>query len=451
MRPLPCAVVLLLFTTQPERAFACLCGSGGPPCQAYFLVDAIFAGTVTAVSPLEPARPYSQRLVRFATVRGFRGVEETMVEVVTASDDGGCGYRFEIGRQYLVYARRGQQGRLTTSICSRTRPLADAAEDLKFFEELRGTPRGARVSGTIKHWERDFATGRRREYPAVPDVPVQLRGPAGAGQASTDEQGRYEISGIGPGMYEVEAFPPPPFSSKDLRLVVEIPDTRACAVADFGLRYDGRVTGVLRSESGQPVSDVTVQAMAAQRSQGPGLAETVIAKTDSAGYYELAPVPPGDYVIGVELESRLRRRENEGEQVYPRTFYPGTPDVAGAAVIRVGEGNRVELEPMGLPAARQRRQLTGVVVWPDGTPVPGASVLLSEGDATGRQVAVGIQTDEQGRFEFAVYDGLSYGARASYSIPDDPARRHALGRSSAFVASEQTPSLRVVVSLPTRR
>ena len=194
-------------------------------------------------------------------------------------------------------------------------------------------------------------------------------------------------------------FPPPAFSSKYPRSEIDIRDTRSCEVADFGLRYDGRVTGVLRSMSGQPIADVTVQVMASQRSNPRGPAETVSAKTDSAGYYELSELPPGDYVVGVELQ---RRMENEGEQIRPRTFYPGTPDVARAAVIRIGEGNRVELDPMVLPAARERRRLTGVVVWPDGTPVPGAFTSLWDGEASWRQVAVGSKTDEQGRFEFTV-------------------------------------------------
>ena len=449
MRTLISAAALLI-TIHADRASACSCAASGPPCQGYFQVDAVFAGTVTAISEVNDHGDdplFERRVVRLATQRAFRGVEGPTVDVFTGTGGGDCGYAFKTGEQYLVYAFR-RQGRLTTGICSRTRPLAEAGEDLKFIQGLAAAPAGARVSGTITHWENDFATREPRRYPPVADVHVQLRGTGVTREARTDENGHYEMTGVRPGKYEVVVFPPPAFSSKYLRSEIDIPDARGCAIADFGVHYDGRVTGVLRAPSGQPIGGVTVQLMAAQRANPPGPTETVSAKTDSAGYYELAEVPPGEYVVGVELE---RRMENEGERIHPRTFYPGTPDRASAMVIQIGEGNRVELEPMVLPAARQRRQLAGVVVRPDGTPVPGAFISLSDGDASWRQVAVGIQTDEQGRFEFAVYDGLSYVARASYSIPDDPARRQAQGLSSAFVASEQTPSLRVVVSLPTQR
>lgn len=38
---------------------------------------------------------------------------------------------FEVGRTYLVYASPGKEGRLSTSVCMRTRLIKYAAEDLK--------------------------------------------------------------------------------------------------------------------------------------------------------------------------------------------------------------------------------------------------------------------------------------------------------------------------------
>jgi hypothetical protein len=450
MRLLLCAVAFLLFTTHPDPAFACLCGSGGPPCQAYFRVDAVFAGTVTAISRVDgpPDRPFLQRLVSFATVRAFRGVEGTQVDVFTFADEGGCGYEFKIGRRYLVYARRIPEGRLTTSICSRTGPLADATEDLKFIEGLRADPVAAHVSGTITHRERDFATGVPRHYPPVPDLQVQLRGAAGTRETRTDTRGRYYFTSVEPGEYEVQVFPPSVFSSRHLRSEIDISEPRGCAVADFNLNFDGRVTGMLRTASGQPISGVTVQMMAGPRSKPRGAAESIAARTDAAGYYELSEVPPGDYVVGVALQPVMQDWE---ENVYPRTFYPGTSEAGSAGVIRIGEGNRVELEPMVLPAARVRRQLAGVVVQPDGTPVPGASISLTDGEPGWRQVALAVKSDDRGRFEFTVYDGLSYVAQALYVVPDDPTHRQANGWSSAFVVSAQTPPLLVVVIVPAPR
>ena len=342
---------------------------------------------------------------------------------------------------------RRQDGQLHTGICSRTRPIAEAADDLRFIDGLRAAPAGARVSGTITHWERNLAGDAPRKYGPVADVHIQLRGPGGAREARTDEQGRYEITGIRPGKYELQGFPPAVFSSKYLRSEIDLADARACAVADFSIHFDGRVSGVARSMSGQPAAGVTLQLIASQRSDPRRPADMITATTDSAGYYELRDVPPGEYIVGVALQ---RTMERDDVQVYPRTFYPGMADAAGARVITIGEGTRVELDPLQLPAPLERREITGVVVWPDGRPVPSASISLSDGEASWRQVAVGINTDAEGRFTFTVHDGLSYIARAHYNFPDDPAHRQAQGMTGPFVVSTATAPLRVVLKPPNR-
>jgi hypothetical protein len=200
--------------------------------------------------------------------------------------------------------------------------------------------------------------------------------------------------------------------------------------------------------SGQPAAGVTLQLMASQRTDPRRPADMITATTDSAGYYELTEVPPGEYIAGVALQRTMERGDGE---VYSRTFYPGTADAAGAGVVTIGEGTRVELDPLQLPAPRERREITGVVVWPDGRPVPRASIYLSDGEAAWRQVAMGIDTDAEGRFNFTVYEGLSYIARAHYNLPDDPTHRQAQGMTGPFVVSAATAPLRVVLTIPPPR
>ena len=448
MRPLIAASVLLILTVNADPASACSCGSSGPPCQSFFQVDAVFAGTVTSISQVDgpPDLPYPRRLVRVSVERGFRGIEGATAEVLTGMGGGDCGYAFKAGERYLVYAYRNQEGRLATGICSRTRPIAEAAEDLTFIDRLRTAPAGARVSGTITHWERNLAGDTPREYGPVADVHVQLRGQGAALEARTDEQGRYEITGIRPGKYELQVFPPAVFSSKYIRSDVNLADARACAVASFSIHFDGRVSGVVRSMSGQPAAGVTLQLMASQRADPRRPADMITATTDAAGYYELTDVPPGEYIVGVALQRTMERDDGE---VHPRTFYPGSADPAQAKVITIGEGTHVELDPLRLPTSLERRRISGVVVWPDGRPVPSASIALWDGEASWRQVASGIDTDAEGRFSYTVYEGLSYIARAHYNLPDDPTHRQAQGMTP-FVVSATTAPLRVVLKPPNR-
>jgi 5-hydroxyisourate hydrolase-like protein (transthyretin family) len=449
MRSLITAAVVSFVLLRGAPADACSCGDFGPPCQNYFQVDAVFVGTAKTIAEVEAPpdpMPFRRRLVTFTIERALRGLEGTSVGVTTGMGGGDCGYAFKAGERYLVYAYRAQDGQLRTGICSRTRPIAEAADDLTFIDRLRTAPAGARVSGTITHWERSLAGDTAREYGPVADVHVQLRGQGAALEARTDEQGRYEITGIRPGKYELQVFPPAVFSSKYLHSDINLADARACAVADFSIRFDGRVGGVLRTRAG-PAAGVQVQLMASQRDpQHPPRMMT--ATTDSGGYYELTEVPPGEYLVGVALQRTMEREDAEG---YARTFYPGTADAAGATVITIGEGTRVVLDPLQLPAPLQRREITGIVVWPDGRPVPSASISLSDGEAAWRQVAMGIDTDAEGRFSFTVYEGLSYLARAHYNLPEDPTHRQAQGMTGPFVVSAATAPLKVVITIPPPR
>ena len=189
MRSLTAAAVLLILSVHTNPASACSCISSGPPCQGYFQVDAVFAGAVTVISEIDgpPDLPYPRRLVRFAVERGFRGVDAATAEAVTGMGGGDCGYPFKTGERYLVYAYRNQEGRLATGICSRTRPLAEADEDLAFIQGLRTAPSGARVSGTIRYWERDLATTI-----SLSDGEASWRQVAGG--ITTDQQGRFSFA-----------------------------------------------------------------------------------------------------------------------------------------------------------------------------------------------------------------------------------------------------------------
>jgi hypothetical protein len=236
-------------------------------------------------------------------------------------------------------------------------------------------------------------------------------------------------------------IPPPGFSSKYLEQKLDLRDPRACAVADFGVRFDGRVSGIAQDAGGLPAGDIELELMASQSIGARGLIETISTKTDQGGHFEFTEVPPGRYVLGVGLQRRM-----ESEIVYPRTFHPGTANSSEATTITVGEGTRQELQPMKLPPPRRSLELRGTVTSADGLPVPGAFVSLSDGEASWRQVAMGIQTGADGQFTFRVHDGLSYIARASYNIPDDPQHRQLGGTAGPFIATTDLAPLRLVLT-----
>jgi hypothetical protein len=85
---------------------------------------AIFEGRVKRIED-----PMGEPKVHFQIVRTFKGPSQEALVVSTANNSAACGYGFEEGKSYLVYASE-TDAVLSTSLCSRTQPLASATEDL---------------------------------------------------------------------------------------------------------------------------------------------------------------------------------------------------------------------------------------------------------------------------------------------------------------------------------
>jgi 5-hydroxyisourate hydrolase-like protein (transthyretin family) len=382
--------------------------------------------------------PFPRRLVVFAIERAFRGVQDATVEVTTGMGGGDCGYEFKDRERYVVYAHRSSNGRLVTGICTRTRLASLAADDLTFLGQLSSPSVSGHVFGVVTHWSRDLAFGDSKTRP-VPFAHLLLRGPGAARDAQTDEHGRYDMAGVPAGVYEVQAVPPAVFSAKNLHRTIEIRDSRACFAADFQVQYDGRLSGVAFTSDGQPAAGVQVELISGDRLWTS--AERLTTKTDRDGRFEFGDVSPGRYGVGVSL-----RRMIEPPILYPKILYPGTPTETYAAIIELGEGDHVQLEPLRLPPARESHELTGVVLWPDGRPASGVSVWLDDGERTDHIVASSVRTEGDGRFKFVVHAGLSYRVRALYTLPQGGYTQRFDATDEPFVASAQLRSPRLVLA-----
>jgi hypothetical protein len=77
----------------------------------------------------------AHRAVSFRLLRTYQGLAPEKVTVLTGMGLGDCGFDFETGKQYLVYADRIDANNLFTSICTGTSRLEEAGPALRF---LRG-------------------------------------------------------------------------------------------------------------------------------------------------------------------------------------------------------------------------------------------------------------------------------------------------------------------------
>lgn len=462
LQPVSVGVIalLLLVWAGVRHASACTCaGDGGPSCQNAFQVDAVFSGRVASLTQIlrvDPSAPddVERQLhvvrVEFADVETFLGPRTPATSVFTMREESLCGYSFEEGERYVVYAHRSADGTFGASICSRTRPLSEAGDDLRFLRTLAGQPPArARISGTVKHWERDLARDEPTDGGPVPNALITLRGVSKTFHATTDRRGRYDVL-VPPDRYEIDATAAAPlvplFRGPQS---VTLPDPRACFVADFLFSFGGRISGAVRLASGEPAVGVDVQLVAASDAGKIGKTgdiHTLRERSDSSGRFEFTELPSGRYLVGIDLT-----RETDRELMFPPTFHPGTGNAASATIVRLKDGEHRTLEPIALPASRRVRQLTGTVVFPDGTPVPKVDVLVLDSNQPWRPVTYArIVTASDGTFSMTVHDGLSYVVVAAY-WNDRSQRRQEVARVGPFLVSPDTQPLRLQVTAATLR
>jgi len=84
---------------------------------------------VFGAPPLVTERDYPYRLVTFKVSETFKGSPATNFKVVTGMGGGDCGYSFEAGKEYVVYAH-SKSNWVNTNICSLTGPASDPRSGL---------------------------------------------------------------------------------------------------------------------------------------------------------------------------------------------------------------------------------------------------------------------------------------------------------------------------------
>ena len=145
-------------------------------------------------------------LVSFDTPRFYRGREQAKVQIRTGLGGGDCGYRFEIGRRYLVYAYSEDSGELSTGICSATALIEDSEANLEY---LRNEPITAdkvtrsassalgSLCGRVLRSGRNFSDGRILLFAAGDKSPLP------SDEADLDESGSFCVEGVSPGKYRL--------------------------------------------------------------------------------------------------------------------------------------------------------------------------------------------------------------------------------------------------------
>jgi len=157
--------------TWAPPVHACKCSPAPSVDAARRGAAAVFEGQVAHVTPVGTG----DLVVALNVVRAWKNADSEQLLLRTRADAAACGVHFEVGETYLVYARAAEKDAelpgLEVSRCDRTRPIAEAVDDL---EELgMGV---APVSATTK----DLA----EDHDPASAVDTQQKKPAAGGCAS---------------------------------------------------------------------------------------------------------------------------------------------------------------------------------------------------------------------------------------------------------------------------
>ena len=427
------AVLIWLALSVPVQVGACLCSRSDPSaCVAASSVDAVFVAEVIEWSEVESRPGVSQILItetrnRMRVSEAFWGEVGASVDVYTSSLGGSCSYGLAKGVPYVVYAYRGEDGRLRTGMCTRTHRVASDKGDLAYLRATARLPVSSQGSIVGK-------VLRARDRRAFGGVRVVAKAGPRRYETQTDRNGDYTLA-VPRGSYLVRYGVGDGWYAKPAR--VEIVRGGTCAGPETYVFPDGHLTGRAVDSNGAPVGHLAVS-LAYEKSGAATSSTGFQAVTDAGGVFRLSWLDPGRFrvVIGDGSDERDDTR---------RVFHPGVVDRARATVFSLALGERKTLPDLIVPASVGLLTVSGTVKTTSGAPVSGATVLLVEpqpdySPVSDRQVTPTVSTDGTGRFTIAALAGR-YELWAG--IPSDK------GASGMHMALKQsTGKFSVTLTLP---
>ncbi|MFN7972360.1 MAG: hypothetical protein U0166_08425 [Acidobacteriota bacterium] len=127
-------ILAILLLAAGRDSAACSCHPPPPPDEALKEAAAVFVGKVVKVEPTKGAEKDGITAV-LEVSKAWKGIETARVSVATNAHGSLCGFGFVVGTEYMVYADGKSAAELSTSACTRSRPAAEADDDLRALGE----------------------------------------------------------------------------------------------------------------------------------------------------------------------------------------------------------------------------------------------------------------------------------------------------------------------------
>lgn len=409
------SIALIFLSGAVTRIFACSCGLRGQQsaCEAMGEAKAVFIGEVVeadAVSySISPAKRVPRNFV-FKIEENFVGTQvgQTVTLASGSGIGGDCGYRFEKGKSYLVYAFE-TNGKLQTGICTRTRSIAYAEKEI---EELRALFRadGAKIYGSVSFWAKLYGAADDADQ-SLANLALQIEQTDGAQKKyplATGTDGKYQLANLPAGKYKITPSVPAGMKIGGLQTREFTLNEKGCARRDLNFLNDGFLKGRVvdayeKTVVGIPVelipadllsSDFTLLQRFEDMRAGSGF-------TNANGEFSWNSVPPGKYYLAANFGFLP-----SAKYPYPTVFYRAPGEKARASIIEIGLGQKLDNLVIALPAPLATKEIRGKAFWRFGRPA--ANVFVYIRDAANYQFIATARTDQDGSFVLRGFAGRKY-------------------------------------------
>ena len=254
-----------------------------------------------------------------------------------------------------------------------------------------------------------------------------------AAKAATDGDGRYHLSGLTPGQYQIapltpnltaaqqESFPNYGFpyfgASKNIILAAnEMVDD-----IDVKLVRGGVITGRVTDADNKPVVEVRISLQPIADPQNPVRPpvpyNSQMYQTDDRGIYRIYGLPAGRYTVSVGSSGTEGIVFSNSQRYYPRTFHPDVTEPAKATIIELAEGGEATNIDIKVGSSADTYSVTGHVIDSEtGLPISGVHIgllMVRPNQERPSTFYSGLASDNRGEFKFDGFGPGHYGAYVS--------------------------------------
>jgi len=290
--------------------------------------------------------------------------------------------------------------------------------------QVQSPPDKSKATGSITG--RITIDGKPRPGIVIVAQPEDATERGAVAKATTDEDGRFRLTGVVEGRYKIAPSTPTLIVPGETRFgtagkVVTLAEGEVIEGVDLALASGGVITGRITDADGRPViaARVTLTRIAEPNNKfGYYWSDPSLAETDDRGVYRIYGLPAGRYTVSVGGfgESVMAG----GGRAYSRTFHPDVTDETQAKIVEVAAGSEAADVDIKLGRPVQTHVIAGRLVDAEtGRAVP--NVLFSYGPLSDDArleagFSSGLRSDDKGEFRI---EGARPGRYTVFAMSED--------------------------------